>query len=101
MKTKVYSVFDSKAAVYGTPFFMPNDKMAVRAFSDLVNTSDTMVNKHVEDFSLFCVGEFDDMSAMIISLVPINLATAASLVKFNSVGLIGNGFKEVKKEAIV
>lgn len=82
MKTKVYSVFDSKAAVYGTPFFMPNDAMAVRAFTDLVNGPENMISTHPEDFSLFVVGDFDDQLAKLAPVTPLNLVTAASVKRF-------------------
>lgn len=83
MKTKVYSVFDSKAAVYGTPFFMPNDAMAVRAFTDLVNGPENMISVHPEDFSLFVLGDFDDQLAKLTSLqAPLNLVTAAAVKRF-------------------
>lgn len=84
MKTNVYSVFDSKAAVYGTPFFMPNDNMAIRAFSDLVNGPENMISKHPEDFSLFVVGTFDDQLAKLEGrIAPLNLVTASSLKRVN------------------
>lgn len=79
MKTKMFSVFDSKAACYGTPFFMPMESMAIRAFSDLVNDGTTLVSKHPEDFSLFLVGSFEDSLATFDSVKPTNLVTASSL----------------------
>lgn len=60
METKVYSLFDLKAAVYGTPFFMPNDGMAIRALIDLVSERGSMVGKHPEDFTLYRLGNFED-----------------------------------------
>ena len=33
----VYSVYDSKARTYNTPFFMKQDGQALRAFIDLAN----------------------------------------------------------------
>lgn len=81
MKTKVYSLFDVKAAVYGTPFFMQNDSMATRSFADLVNDKQTMVNRHPEDFTLHGVGQFDDDKGLLEGMTPWIVATAASLVK--------------------
>lgn len=81
MKTKVYALFDVKAAVYGTPFFMQNDQMALRSFSDLVNEPGTMVQKHPEDFNLFGVGQFDDGLGVLEGMTPWIVATAASCVR--------------------
>lgn len=101
MKTKVFSVYDHKAAVYGTPFFMPNVAMAVRAFTDLVEDNRTMVSKHPEDFVLYQVGEFDDDRGVLNALDPkIDLGTASNFVKgVREPGLLVNGVEpqEVKR----
>ena len=49
MKLNVYSVFDSKAAMYRTPFFMHRDAEAIRAFSDLANDANSLVAAHPEE----------------------------------------------------
>lgn len=105
MKTKVFALFDLKAAVYGTPFFMQNDAMAIRSFSDLVNDNQTMVNRHPEDFILHGVGQFDDEKGVLEGMTPWVVATASSLVKLEctpplfsekaKAEFLGKGFKEV------
>lgn len=64
MEMKVYSIFDKKAASYMSPFFMHQDGMARRSFGDLVNDKQHQlgVNKHPEDYSLYKLGTFDDIS---------------------------------------
>lgn len=82
MITKMFSVFDVKAACYGQPFFMPREEMAVRAFADGVNEDRNPNNnwaKHPEDFTLFLVGEFDDELAQLKSVQPRPLVTAAAV----------------------
>lgn len=107
MKTKVYSLFDLKAAVYSTPFFMPNDSMAVRSFSDLVNDKQTMVNRHPEDFILHGIGQFDDEKGVVEGMSPWVVVTASSLIQYEPLApivdrevnrlkkLVGNGIEEV------
>lgn len=56
---KVYSIRDIKAGTYGTPFFQPQDGVAVRSFIDLSMNADSVVGKHPEDFELWCIGEYD------------------------------------------
>lgn len=79
MKLRVYSVFDSKAAYYGTPFFSSTDGMAVRSFGDAVNDRMTTLFKHPEDFTLYRIGEFDDQLGRVLPTTPEPIVTAASL----------------------
>lgn len=81
MKTNMYCVFDSKAAVYGVPFFMVNDAMAIRSFGDLANDDRTLVGKHPEDFTLYRVGYFDDSTGVSQSCEPIAMVTASAMVR--------------------
>lgn len=82
MKTKVFAIYDHKASVYGTPFFMVNHAMAVRAFGDLAEDERTTVGKHPEDFTLYQVGEFDDGSGTLVDLNPkLDLGLATSFKK--------------------
>lgn len=89
MKTCVYSVFDSKAAVYGVPFFMPKDAMAVRAFTDLANDPNSTVAKHPEDYTLFKIGEYDDQLGSVEGHEAIGLVTASAVVN-----PVGRGMKK-------
>jgi len=60
MRITVCSVFDSKAKCFSQPFFTPTKAVAVRAFSDQANDGTSQLFKHPEDFTLYCVGYFDD-----------------------------------------
>lgn len=80
MKTMCFSVFDAKAAVFGTPFFMPREAAAIRAFGDLSNDKKTTVGQHPEDFTLYHLGDFDDELGHIDIVKPRALVTAASMV---------------------
>lgn len=60
MKINVYSVYDSKAAVFNPPFHIVNDMVAIRHFETLVNDSRSTVFGHSEDYTLHQVGVFDD-----------------------------------------
>lgn len=64
MLLKVYSVYDVKAETYGRPMCMVNVGVAVRGFSDEVKDVKSSLNKHPEDFRLFELGTFDDLSGM-------------------------------------
>ena len=59
MKLKIYSIHDTKAEAYNTPFFQQTHGMAERIFTDESNNPESNLNKHAEDFTLFYLGEFD------------------------------------------
>lgn len=61
----IYSVYDSKAKAFLPPFFMHNDALAKRIFGDCASDPKHQFNKHPEDYSLFCLGSWDDQNALI------------------------------------
>jgi hypothetical protein len=63
MVQKIFTIYDSKAEAYLSPFFMSAKGQALRAFGDSVNDPNHQFNKHAEDFTLFELGEYDDLSA--------------------------------------
>lgn len=93
IKTKVFSVFDSKTSLFGRPFTEQKEESAIRGFSDAVNDDsnpNNMWNKHPEDFSLFLIGEFNDETGALSPSLPVSLVTASALVAVNS----KNGIKQ-------
>lgn len=84
MIVKVYSVFDSKLASFGKPWYQLADAAAIREFSDSVNDSNPKNPwfNHPEDYSLFYLGEFDDAIGKLLPVkAPLNLVTASALFK--------------------
>lgn len=69
MKHKIFSIFDVKASAYLPPFYMPETAMAIRVFSDCVNSKDHQFGKHPGDYTLFEVGTWDD-AVCVISCKP-------------------------------
>lgn len=62
MKMKVFTVYDSKAEAFATPFFMQSTGQALRAWTDTCNDEQTQINRHPEDFTLFHLGDFDSFT---------------------------------------
>lgn len=62
MKHVVYSVYDRAAQFYGRPFFVVAAGQATRSFRDEVNRSDSEFGKHPDDYDLWQLGLFDDVS---------------------------------------
>lgn len=78
MKTIGFSIFDSKAEVYGPPFFAPAIGLAVRHFGDLCRDPNSALSKHPGDYRLFRIGEFDDSTGVVGMgdiVAPVLLAT--------------------------
>lgn len=66
----VVSVFDQAVGAFGRPIFVPATGQAVRSFSDEVNSSppNSDLSKHPEDFSLYALGSYDDLSGSFSNL---------------------------------
>lgn len=79
MISRVYSIYDIKAAIYIGTFFESNNAVAMRRFSDLVNDPRSPFFKHPEDYILFCLGAMDDESGRIEGHDPVNLAVASDV----------------------
>jgi hypothetical protein len=104
MKLNVYSIFDSAAKAYTNPFFMHNDGLAIRAFSDNVNSEqENNISKHPDQFTLFRIGEFDDSSGEIKTDIVKSLGTGLQYqektgLDESQAALIINLLKELKEE---
>lgn len=67
MKLQCYAIYDNKAKAFVAPFFMINDAVAIRAFSNSANDPENMICKYPNDFCLYNVGCFDDDTAGLVS----------------------------------
>lgn len=66
------SVYDSASQLYGQPFFVPAIGAAIRSVADEANRSaaDNSLYQHPEDFELFHVGHFDDVTGLVTAVSP-------------------------------
>lgn len=79
---QVFSIFDSKAVSYNPPYFMSTKGQALRAFSDLVADPKSSIHAHPEDYSLYCLGEFDVLAGKLLPVSePVYLDSALNYVK--------------------
>lgn len=62
MLFKLYSIKDNVAEEYGPVFIAKNDGVAARNFNALVKQE----HVRVEDYTLYCLGEFDNDKGEII-----------------------------------
>lgn len=56
---KLYSVFDKKSGSWEKPFAARTHGEAERMFQSAANDKQTIIGQYPEDFSLWCVGNFD------------------------------------------
>ena len=79
----VYSIFDSCACVYGTPFVMDNDNTAIRSFTDYCHIPDTSLFKHPEDYSLVRLGSFNKKTGALETLFQPDILLRASNIVYS------------------
>lgn len=63
---KCFAVRDLKAEGFGVPFFQPTFGLAERAFNDACLDEKTYMYKSPEDFSLWCIGEFEQKTGTFV-----------------------------------
>lgn len=80
MKHNIYSVFDTKAGTYTPPFFQHAEPMAIRTFGDCCNDITHTFGKHPEDYTLFCLGTYDDLTGFIDQDAIKSVRTGLSLI---------------------
>jgi hypothetical protein len=82
MKLEIFSIYDAKASAYITPFFLPNEAMALRAIKAAGSDPNHMFGKHGDDYSVYRLGTFDDESAdMLLEAQPQFIGVVAQIVK--------------------
>lgn len=69
MTEEIFSVFDSAAGAFLSPFTAPTIEVALRRFRASLNHPDSGMAQFPEDYTLFHIGTFSAESAQ---LVPIN-----------------------------
>lgn len=70
MKSNAYTLYDVKSLTYSNPFYAPTHGAAIRIVQDAAQDPNTSLGRHPADFILYCVGSFDDQSAMLWKLDP-------------------------------
>lgn len=62
---KCFSIKDTKAEGFNTPFFQNTFGLAERSFKEACQDPQTSLSKNKEDFSLWYLGEFDQKTGTI------------------------------------
>lgn len=81
MKLLMVAIHDAKSESFGRPLFVRTFGEAERSFRDVVNDGKSDYAKHPEDFTLFEVGAFDDVSGVVTPLAsPRSLGGAVTFI---------------------
>lgn len=81
MRHGVFSVRDTKADAFYPPFISQNAGTACRALSDHVNNPGHLFAVHSVDFTLYQIGDFDDVSGGMSPCDPVEIARLNTLVR--------------------
>lgn len=66
MKLLAFCAYDRAVEAYLPPFFVRHRGEALRSFMDACNDPNHQFSKHVLDYTLVYVGEFDDQSGRLV-----------------------------------
>lgn len=78
----MYSVRDSKGETYSPPFLAKTPGEAERMFTNEVHNTQSQISKYPEDFDLYHLGTYDDVTGKITSLdSPQHVVKAVNLLK--------------------
>jgi len=77
----IYAIYDSKAEAYLAPFTTRNDGLAARMFEAAVNDPSSNFAKWPGDYTLFCVGEFNEHTGQVAPITHRNLGTAVQYLQ--------------------
>lgn len=64
MTEPVFAIYDSKAKFFQPPFCAKTKGMVIRTFTDITNDEKHPINKHPEDYTLFEIASFDNLTGV-------------------------------------
>lgn len=77
---RLYSVYDSKTESYSSPLTCKSHGEALRQFADVANDNNSNISRHPGDFSLFYIGDYDELRGTVCPLeANVNLGCAIEL----------------------
>lgn len=102
MTLKMFSIYDSKAEAYLTPFFAPTSGVALRMFESSCQDASHAFHKFGGDYTLFEIGEFDiNSGAIFVKAAMDSLANGLRLgFKVDTKERTVDGEQYVLKEAV-
>lgn len=82
MQQKIFSIRDTKGEFYSPPFYKHQTAEAIRDFTQAANDPQSTISKFPEDFDLFELGTYDNLTGKIDPLdTPHHIVKANQVVK--------------------
>ena len=72
---KIFCIKDEKSGQHYDPFTMGNTIDAQRTFMQAMKAEKSMIAQYPEDFNLYLVGEYDEMTGLITAQKPVLILT--------------------------
>lgn len=81
---QIFTVYDSKAEAYLQPFYSRSKGESLRSFHEACNDPNHAFFKHAGDFTLFHLGEWNELEGKFVSLsAPVSMGCA---IEFKALG---------------
>lgn len=74
-------VRDKKAEAFHPPYCVPTRGIAIRGFGDAVAKGSNDLSQHPEDFDLFLVGQFDQLTGKVCYCDPVSICSGLDFAK--------------------
>lgn len=63
---KMFTIHDIAADAHLPPFVLPKEQLAIRTFSDCINSEDHQFGAHPDHYTLFEIATFDDETGTVL-----------------------------------
>ncbi len=83
MKLNMYSIFDTASGTYNRPLFARADGEIMREFQNLCTDKEHPCGQHPEDYSLFRLAIFNDLTGMVTNEDNECLSTGLEMLALN------------------
>lgn len=79
---QIFSIYDKKGQCYLSPIVLSHKGQALRELENLVVRSQNLISQYPDDFAMYKLGDFDDISGKIVpTTVPIFIEEAGVFAK--------------------
>jgi len=95
MKVQLYAIFDTCSGIYEKPFFHTADDAVKREFQDVCTAADHPISKHPEHYSIWRLGNFDNLTGSVVDEQNECLWTATEAISQSQI-IAGNGHMDIQ-----
>lgn len=81
MNLNIYTIKDAKAGTHAQPFFSVNHTTAIRSFHVSVKDSSNPLSAYPEDFSLWHLGTYNDITGKLVGNDPEFVANSVQTIE--------------------